>query len=91
MKILILHRVPYPRIEYHRGINHDLHDVTYLGKQAAIDTLPSDLRCHRVTRPGVASAYDEAQQWLAQFRNNLTGSFRCPSTNCSMPRACAKH
>ncbi|MFJ2281261.1 acetyl-CoA carboxylase biotin carboxylase subunit family protein [Pseudomonas sp. NPDC087803] len=66
MKILILHRVPYPRIEYHRGINHDLHEVTYLGKQAAIDTLPGDLRCHRVIRPGVASAYDEAQQWLAQ-------------------------
>ncbi|MBC8999842.1 ATP-grasp domain-containing protein [Pseudomonas sp. N40(2020)] len=67
MKILILHRVPYPRIEYHRGIDHDLHDVTYLGKQAAIDTLPAELRCHRVTRPGVGSAYDEAQQWLAQF------------------------
>jgi len=66
MKILILHRVPYPRIEYHRGIDHDLHDVTYLGKQAAIDTLPAELRCHRVTRPGEASAYDEAQQWLAR-------------------------
>lgn len=67
MKILILHRVPYPRIEYHRGINHDLHDVTYLGKQAAIDTLPSDLRCQRVIRPGEASACEEALQWLAQF------------------------
>ncbi|PTT62659.1 ATP-grasp domain-containing protein, partial [Pseudomonas sp. HMWF007] len=62
MKILILHRVPYPRIEYHRGINHDLHDVTYLGKQAAIDTLPSDLRCQRVIRPGEASACEEALQ-----------------------------
>ncbi|MGU3346241.1 ATP-grasp domain-containing protein [Pseudomonas monsensis] len=67
MKILILHRVPYPRIEYHRGINHDLHDVTYLGKQAAIDTLPGDLRCQRVIRPGEASACEEALQWLAQF------------------------
>lgn len=67
MKILILHRVPYPRIEYHRGINHDLHDVTYLGKQAAIDTLPSDLRCQRVIRPGETSACEEALQWLAQF------------------------
>lgn len=65
MKILILHRVPYPRIEYHRGIDHDLHEVTYLGKQAAIDTLPAELRCERVVRPGVASASDEALAWLA--------------------------
>ncbi|WP_223517738.1 acetyl-CoA carboxylase biotin carboxylase subunit family protein [Pseudomonas sp. GL-B-19] len=67
MKILILHRVPYPRIEYHRGIDHELHDVTYLGKQSAIDTLPPGLRCNSVVRPGSASAYDEALQWLAQF------------------------
>ncbi|WP_087499474.1 acetyl-CoA carboxylase biotin carboxylase subunit family protein [Pseudomonas sp. SID14000] len=65
MKILILHRVPYPRIEYHRGIDHELHDVTYFGKQAAIDTLPAQLRCERVVRPGAASASDEALTWLA--------------------------
>ncbi|MFJ4193632.1 acetyl-CoA carboxylase biotin carboxylase subunit family protein [Pseudomonas sp. NPDC089534] len=66
MKILVLHRVPYPRIEYHRGIDHRLHDVTYLGKQAAIDTLPPELRCERVVRPGLASAFEEATQWLEQ-------------------------
>ncbi|WP_053124118.1 acetyl-CoA carboxylase biotin carboxylase subunit family protein [Pseudomonas sp. P1.31] len=65
MKILILHRVPYPRIEYHRGIDHDLHEVTYLGKQSAIDTLPPQLRCTRIVRPGLASAYDEAMALLA--------------------------
>lgn len=67
MNILILHRVPYPRIEYHRGIDHDLHDVTYLGQQSAIDTLPSGLRCKKVIRSGLACASDEALQWLAQF------------------------
>lgn len=66
MKILILHRVPYPRIEYHRGIDHELHDVTYLGKQSAIDTLPPQLRCTAIVRPGLASAHDEALAWLAQ-------------------------
>ncbi|WP_447794610.1 MULTISPECIES: ATP-grasp domain-containing protein [Pseudomonas] len=67
MKILILHRVPYPRIEYHRGIDHEQHDVTYLGKQSAIDTLPPELRCKIVVRLGLASAHDEALEWLAQF------------------------
>nr|WP_314477487.1 ATP-grasp domain-containing protein [uncultured Pseudomonas sp.] len=65
MKILILHRVPYPRIEYHRGIDHALHEVTYFGKQAAIDTLPAQLQCERVVRAGIASASDEALAWLA--------------------------
>ena len=67
MNILILHRVPYSRIEYHRGIDHDQHDVTYLGKQSVIDTLPPGLRCKRVVRPGISSVNDEALQWLAQF------------------------
>lgn len=65
MKILILHRVPYPRIEYHRGIDHALHEVTYFGKQAAIDTLPADLQCKRVVRAGTASASEEALAWLS--------------------------
>ncbi|WP_336355601.1 ATP-grasp domain-containing protein [Pseudomonas granadensis] len=66
MKILILHRVPYPRIDYHRGIDHERHDVTYLGKQSAIDTLPSELRCTRVVRSGLSNACDETLAWLAQ-------------------------
>ncbi|MFI5782000.1 acetyl-CoA carboxylase biotin carboxylase subunit family protein [Nocardia sp. NPDC051570] len=66
MKILILQRVPYFKIEYHRGISHDLHEVTYFGTDPALATLPSDLRCERVSRPGVRSAFDEARDWLAQ-------------------------
>ena len=59
MNILILHRVPYGRIEYARGIDHDAHDVTYFGKQDALDTLPSDLRCRALVRAGERSAHDE--------------------------------
>jgi hypothetical protein len=64
MKILILHRVPYPRIDYARGIDHDLHDVTYFGKREILDTIPPTLRCSRVERAGLASAFDEASAWL---------------------------
>lgn len=64
MKILVLHRVPYPRIDYARGIDHDLHDVTYFGKRDILDTIPAQLRCTRVERAGLASAFDEASAWL---------------------------
>ncbi|WP_410539989.1 acetyl-CoA carboxylase biotin carboxylase subunit family protein [Streptomyces sp. KL2] len=66
MKILILHRVPYFKIEYHRGISHDRHEVTYFGTDRALATLPPGLRCERVSRPGVRSAFEEARDWLAE-------------------------
>ncbi|MFG2642832.1 acetyl-CoA carboxylase biotin carboxylase subunit family protein [Streptomyces sp. NPDC048370] len=66
MKILVLHRVPYFKIEYHRGISHDLHEVTYFGTEGALATLPPDLRCERVSRPGTRPAFDEARDWLAE-------------------------
>ncbi|MGW2018872.1 ATP-grasp domain-containing protein [Streptomyces sp. NPDC001927] len=66
MKILVLHRVPYFKIEYHRGISHDLHDVTYFGTDTALATLPPGLRCERVSRPGTRPAFEEARDWLAE-------------------------
>ncbi|WNV85095.1 hypothetical protein [Umezawaea sp. Da 62-37] len=66
MRILILHRVPYFKIEYDRGVSHDEHDITYLGTDSALDTLPPGLRCKRVSRPGLAPAFEEARDWLAQ-------------------------
>jgi hypothetical protein len=64
MNILILHRIPYQKIDYHRGIDHERHDVTYFGKREIIETLPKFLRCKTVERPGVASAFEEAREWL---------------------------
>uniref|UniRef100_A0AAU2VAT8 ATP-grasp domain-containing protein n=1 Tax=Streptomyces sp. NBC_00003 TaxID=2903608 RepID=A0AAU2VAT8_9ACTN len=64
MKILILHRVPYFKIEYHRGISHAQHEVTYFGTDRALATLPPDLRCEKVSRPGARSAFEEARDWL---------------------------
>lgn len=63
MNVLILHRVPYGRIEYERGIDHNLHDVTYLGTRDALATLPLGLRHQSVVRPGERNAYDEALAW----------------------------
>ncbi|MCP3819182.1 ATP-grasp domain-containing protein [Streptomyces sp. A3M-1-3] len=64
MKILVLHRVPYPKIAYHRGIDHDLHDVTYFGRREALASLPAGLRCEQVERTGLRAPYDEARAWL---------------------------
>lgn len=64
MNILILHRVPYQRIDYARGIDHNQHDVTYFGVRDTLDTLPTDLPCIKVERPGKASAFEEARAWL---------------------------
>jgi hypothetical protein len=64
LNLLILHRIPYSKIEYHRGIDHDEHRVTYFGTKSALDTLPHALRCESVERPGCASAFAEARQWL---------------------------
>jgi len=68
MNILILHRVPYPRIEYHRGIDHDKHCVTYFGKREILASIPDDLRCSKVERPGSASAFEEARDWLTESK-----------------------
>jgi hypothetical protein len=66
MNILILHRIPYHKIDYHRGIDHELHDVTYFGKRELLDTLPCGLRHTRVERPGLTSSFEEAKAWLEQ-------------------------
>jgi hypothetical protein len=71
MKILILHRVPYFKIEYHRGINHELHDVTYYGTRAALASLPPNLRCRRVERLGERPPYAEARAWLTGEPQNF--------------------
>ncbi|WP_244220044.1 ATP-grasp domain-containing protein [Paraburkholderia terricola] len=66
MKILVLHRVPYPRIEYARGIDHEQHDVTYLGVADLLATLPADLRCERVERPAELGPFEAAHAWITR-------------------------
>ncbi|MGH3938359.1 MAG: ATP-grasp domain-containing protein [Pseudonocardiaceae bacterium] len=48
MKILLIHQVPYRKMDYRLGIDHDRHDVTYIGYPQRIADLPADLRCRRI-------------------------------------------
>jgi hypothetical protein len=48
VKILVMHQVPYRKIQYHRGIDHQVHDVAYFGTAADLAAVPADLRCTRV-------------------------------------------
>jgi len=64
MDILILHRIPYHKIDYHRGIDHAEHRVTYFGVRNILDTLPAWLPHRQVERPGRQSVFEEAKAWL---------------------------
>ncbi|TDR80581.1 ATP-grasp domain-containing protein [Paludibacterium purpuratum] len=64
MNILILHRIPYHKINYHLGIDHRRHTVTYIGTEAALASLPGELPCRRIARPGLGPVYREVLQCL---------------------------
>ncbi len=66
MNILILHRIPYSKIDYHRGIDHGQHNVVYLGTEAALNTIPTELNCQRWTRPGLDKTEVEAIEILTE-------------------------
>ncbi|SAL29802.1 ATP-dependent carboxylate-amine ligase domain-containing protein [Caballeronia turbans] len=59
MRILILHRIPYHKIDYHLGIDHDRHDVYYIGTEKNLATIPASLPCKQLLRPGTDRASDE--------------------------------
>ncbi len=50
MNILIVHRIAYEKIRYHLGIDHQLHDVVYVGTEEKLKTVPTDIRCTRLVR-----------------------------------------
>src|SRR5690242_13935117 len=55
MKILIMHTVPYRKMEYHRTLDHQEHDITYIGLPHRMADLPPDLPARRLVIPGVES------------------------------------
>ncbi|WP_437754835.1 ATP-grasp domain-containing protein [Sorangium sp. So ce1389] len=59
MKILVMHTVPYKKIDYHRALDHEAHDVTYVGTAARIADLPAGLRCDKLVIPGVEERHVE--------------------------------
>lgn len=64
MNILILHRIPYHKIDYHRGIDHVVHEVTYIGIQEALANIPPELPCIKITRAGLQSVEEEVIAWV---------------------------
>src|SRR5690348_3505694 len=68
MKLLVLHRIPYHKVSYHRGIDHTQHDVTYIGTAEALQNIPADLRCQRWVRPGKGNVADEVLVQLEKRR-----------------------
>lgn len=77
MNILILHRIPYHLIEYHKGIDHQQHNVVYLGIAADLEDIPADLTCQRWLRPGVDTLAAEAIEWLNRYLSQRPLSFDC--------------
>ncbi|EKD91982.1 MAG: hypothetical protein ACD_29C00266G0004 [uncultured bacterium] len=71
MKILILHRIPYQKIDYHRGIDHQKHDVTYIGIAESMCSIPNTLRCEMMTRPGIEKTEIEVQRFLQQTKKQF--------------------
>lgn len=50
MKVLILHKIGYAKIVYDNGIDHDKHDVVYVGTEAKLREVPEHLRCRKRVR-----------------------------------------
>jgi biotin carboxylase len=59
MRILVLHRIPFHKVRYDRGIDHQRHEVVYVGTAAALKTIPAELRAIRIERPGTGRVADE--------------------------------
>ncbi len=51
MKILVLHRIPFTKVQYDRCLDHGKHEVTYFGTAESLTTIPAELRCTRLVRP----------------------------------------
>lgn len=59
MNILILHKRAYDRMQYGKAVDHGAHRVIYIGSEASLRSIPADLPCERIARPGIAPLVDE--------------------------------
>lgn len=65
MYIVVLHRVPDSLVRYADAIDHDQHDVTYVGTADRLASLPTALRARRIARPGTGDTAAEVLAALA--------------------------
>lgn len=59
MRILVLHRIPNSLVRYPENIDHERHEVTYVGVAERLGLLPADLRARRIERPGTGETATE--------------------------------
>ena len=59
MHILVLHRVPDMLVRYADAIDHDAHDVTYVGVPDRLPTMPANVPARRIVRPGTGDTSEE--------------------------------
>jgi len=64
MKILILHKIPYYKINYHKGINHEVHDVYYFGYKSSLENIPTTLKCKKTIRAEKTILIEEVINWI---------------------------
>ncbi|MEV7419290.1 ATP-grasp domain-containing protein [Streptomyces sp. NPDC089919] len=59
MRILILQRISDKLVRHSAGIDHAVHDVTYVGTADRLAVLPSELRATFIERPGTGDTAEE--------------------------------
>ena len=77
MNILIMHRIQYHKISYHLAIDHERHNVIYIGLEKHIAALPEHLHCTTITRPGLGGVADEVLEALRSQKLSIDRLICC--------------
>lgn len=64
MRILALHQNRFDRLGYDVAIDHEQHDVVYVGTQEYIDGIPDTLRCTRQALVPGGTVFGQLQPWM---------------------------
>jgi hypothetical protein len=67
MNILILHSTRYNIIAYDLAIDHDSHNVFYIGVKSRLEEIPAHLRCTKIEREGRVSLYREVEEAVSKL------------------------
>ncbi|HUT85563.1 MAG TPA: hypothetical protein VMW66_01850 [Elusimicrobiales bacterium] len=66
MKILILLSHPYQYRQFEKSINHDKHDVSYVGTKKNIQTIPAHLKCFKFEIKAPLDTFEETKNVIGQ-------------------------
>lgn len=64
--ILILHQIPFSRINYHLIINHDESNVIYMGEEEALKNIPTSVKHKQFVVPGGIPIEDAVMDVIQQ-------------------------